>query len=87
MARSIVCSIYRHKWHIEWKFGQSLSIDWRCSPRRFVRSATTSKKVQPASGLPAMLAGLRRRFGSLMSERCNGKDPGKLRFVVERAGT
>lgn len=83
MASSIMCSICGQKWHIEWKFGQSLSIDWRGWPRRFVGSATTSKKAQLAGGSPATPAGLRRRLESFLNERCKGKDASKLRFVVE----
>lgn len=83
MARSIVCSICGQKWHIEWKFGQSLSIGWRCCPRRFLRSATTSKKAQLAGGSSAMPDDPHRRCESFLNERCKGKDAGKLWFVIE----
>ena len=83
MARSIVCSICGHKWHVEWKFGQSLSIGWRGYSRRFVRSAATSKKAQLAGGSSAMRNDLHRRCESFLNERCKGKDADKLRFVIE----
>jgi hypothetical protein len=41
------------------------------------------KKALLAGGSPATPEDLRRRFESFLSERCKGKDAGKLRFVVE----
>ena len=41
------------------------------------------KRALLAGGSPATPEDLRKRFESFLSERCKGKDAGKLRFVIE----
>jgi hypothetical protein len=41
------------------------------------------KKALLSGGSPATPDDLRKRFESLLNERCKGKDASKLRFVVE----
>jgi hypothetical protein len=41
------------------------------------------KQALLAGGSPATSDELRKRFETFISDRCKGKDAGKLRFVVE----
>jgi len=41
------------------------------------------KKALLTGGSPAMPDDLRKRFEAFITERCKGKDAGKLRFVIE----
>ena len=50
---------------------------------KIVVTSEDIKKALLTGGSPATPEDLRKRFESLLNERCKGKDADKLRFVVE----